>query len=288
MGELRNNEQMLRKTFTKHADGRSALLSGDKIPAILQDLGLPGHLPDMVDAADMEGNTVDAGDELSFHQTVNIVNKCIATHEANRDSAPANPIVNKVGERLAAALQYSLATGEEDASSDDDLLKGRAQGALEAALFGDVPSDNDVLKGRAQGALEAALFGDVGSDGDIVNLSLRAQGAVEAALFGDDDLDTPRTRAKMNARQALEAAFFGDCGDDDADICARAQDALEAALFGDDVDTPRTRAKYALEAALLGEDLDTKKYVLEAALLEEDHKMRARSALEAVLLGEDE
>ena len=67
---------MLRKSFTRHADGRSATLSSEKIPAILQDLGLPGDLQDILATMDMDTSVIDVSDELSFHQTVEIVNKC--------------------------------------------------------------------------------------------------------------------------------------------------------------------------------------------------------------------
>jgi len=278
IGELRNNELMLRKSFTRHADGPSARLNWDKIPAILQDLGLPGHLVDLVDPADLEVSATDSTDELSFHQTVPIVNKLIAIHEASRQSTPAAAGASKVAERIGAALRYSLAAGDGELSSDDESArKQRAIDALEAALLGD-----DTPRSNARRAIEAALLGDDDDEHHMRAICMRAQGAIEAALFGDDE-DTPRKRAQ----RAIEAALLGDNDDDDAGaICRRAQAALEAALFGDGEDTPRKRAQRAIEAALLGDD--------EAALLGDDvdedilSKKRAQEAIEAALLGDDD
>jgi len=295
-GELRNNEFMLRKTFNRHANGRSALLHSDKIPAVLQDLGLPDHLSDNLDTTDLDKCTPEMSDELSFHQTVSIVNKCIATHEAGREVPLTNAAVTKVSMRLEAALRYSVVLGDEDETSDEEsALKTAAVAALEAALlFGDDDEPSEDLKFAAQSALEAALFGDVtppaSYQGDDMpdEFLLKAQAALEAALGGGDDQEDMLSRAKGSAKRSLETLLLGetDLEDGAEGLKYAAVEALERALLGDDEaddvgEDLVSQAQEALEAALLGGD----DYGMDE---EQELSFKAQEAMEAALLGPED
>lgn len=262
-GELRNNEVMLRKSFTRHADRRSASLSLDRIPAVLQDLGLPGDLQDILASIDTDASSSDAADELTFHRTVSIVNKCIATHEASRHAHTSSLASSKLGARLEAALQYSTDVAEDastsDLSSDEEAeLCRRASVALEAALFAEedpvtrqtqeerqaragqlsTVSVQDRERQAQFGTLEVATAASGGDDDDDDDeLCLQAQEALEAALFGDcgsagNDEEMEDEELCRQAQEALQQALLGDGSDDDEDeLCMMAQEALEAALF---------------------------------------------------------
>lgn len=203
---MRTNEGILRKAFAKYCDARSNLLVADKVPAILQDLGLPSDLLDGMAATDPDGALGDLEEELTFHQTVMVVNKCIAAHEASRLASASVPTPNKVTERLEAALQFSSAMDDDDSSADEEeAVKDEARLALEAALLG-IDDDEDIRR-------EASL-------------------ALEAALLGGDDEEDGKAEARAALEMALLGFVAGEDDDEERELKSQASEALEAALLG--------------------------------------------------------
>jgi len=296
IGELRNNETMLRKTFLKHADERSAKLTCEKIPAILQDLGLPGTLPDILATADREVQTMDFEDALSFHETVSIVNKCIATHEASRDYTSMS---SKLGERLGAALIYSTQMGHVvDSSEEETILRDRGKNALESEPSSDddgavlpIDDEEEASRDKARRSIEAALLGTksepflgttalLGTHRSVESPRDKARRSIEAALLGTTFVpseESPRDKA----RRSIEAALLGTTSvPSEESPRDKARRSIEAALLGTaslpSEESPRDKARRSIEIALLGTS---------AIPTAESPRSNARRSLEAALLG---
>jgi hypothetical protein len=284
IGELRNNETMLRKTFLKHADERSAKLTCEKIPAILQDLGLPGTLPDILATADREVQTMHFEDALSFHETVSIVNKCIATHEASRDYTSMS---SKLGERLGAALIYSTQMGHVvDSSEEETILRDRGKNALESEPSSDddgavlpIDDEEEAFKAKARRSIEMSLLGE-GSVPSAESPRDKARRSIEAALLGTTSepcVESPRDKARRSIEAALLGTTYVPSEESPRDKALRS---IEAALLGTaslpSEESPRDKARRSIEAALLGTS---------AIPTAESPRANARRSLEAALLG---
>jgi len=259
ISDLRDQEHRLRKAFMKHADNSGTLVSSDRIPAVLQDIGIPEDASDISNIAEAETGS------LSFNETVKLVNRCVATREEAR--APMSHFERSAGQRLVSALQYAADVGDVDSEAEE--LATKARRALEFAVLGEDGEEND-LKDKALRALEFALLGEDAEENDLKDKALQA---LEFALLGEDGEEND---LKDKAALALETLFFGE----DEVLKDKAGLALERALFGEALEDEEVdeevmdKARLAFEAALYDEEDE-----------EDDLKGKASLALEKAFFG---